>query len=156
MFRGLGGAKLSQWSRKWKGDGWKSSDSDKVNPCISKCGPRTRSISITWGLDRNANFPALIWTSCNGSCGVGGGGGGVPGSYALRCLPGDAYSGVRTTRLEAEGEGAGNVEGRDGAKRQMKPMGTIGEPGLSVSSKRACLTCRSSLWGVVGGGEGHG
>ena len=51
----------------------------------------------------------------------------VPGSCSLRSLPGDfdECSSLTTTRLEAEGDGEGNVEGRGGAKRRRKTVGTI-------------------------------
>ena len=49
----------------------------------------------------------------------------VPGSSALRSLPGDfdECSSLTTTRLEAEGEGAGNAEGRGGAKSTGRQSG---------------------------------
>ena len=51
----------------------------------------------------------------------------VPGSCALRSFPGDfdECSSLTTTRLEAEGEGEGNVEGRGGAKRHRKTVRTM-------------------------------
>ena len=51
----------------------------------------------------------------------------VPGSCSLRSLSGDfdECSSLTTTRLEAEGDGEGNVEGRGGAKRRRKTVGTI-------------------------------
>lgn len=51
----------------------------------------------------------------------------VPGSCALRRLPGDfdESSSFSTTRLEAEGDGEGHVEGRGGAKRRRKTVRTV-------------------------------